>query len=150
MVRKNKKKQLEREKRLEKNRLEEKEFYEQFRNQILEILNDKLNKYLVNIIHDCINYSNNNLLKLYNNNCSNKKEVINPPLFELMIKAIQLGYGGIGYRKNEVLIKDRDDFLNNHNNFKHNIYNGYECIMIKGMKNDERWINIFLLYNCLF
>lgn len=88
-------------------------------------------------------------MKIYNNNCSNKKAVINPSLFELMTKAIQLGYGGIGYRKNDIL-KDRDDFLKNHNNFKHNIYNGFECIMIEGIKYPEKWINIFLLYNSVF
>lgn len=105
----------------------------------------KLSKYMVYIIYDYVNYSHENLLKIYNQNCQNKVPVIHSPLFEKCIRAIQMGYAGIGFKEDEIQKNDIKSFLQIHNNFYLGSYQRHSYIMINGSEKNGIWINALLV-----
>lgn len=125
--------------------LPKKEIIPQIKQSLLD--NTLLSNDMINTIYQYNDQSEQTLLKLYEKTSKCKVEVNTHqiPIYEKVIRAVQLGYIGIGYIRQQIPEVDIIDCIEKYNFLEHRHFNGYDIIILKNVKEVGTWINIFHL-----
>jgi len=146
MGKKNRKKRVKKGKeQITNKQIPKKEIIPQIKQSLLD--NTSLSNDMINTIYQYNDQSEQTLLKLYEKTSKCKVEVNSHqiPIYEKVIRAVQLGYLGIGYIRGQIPEVDIIDCIEKYNFLEHRHFNGYDMIILKNLKEVGTWINIFHL-----
>jgi septum formation topological specificity factor MinE len=113
----------------------------------MEILNTKISRDILGIIYKYINYSHDNLTKVYNKNLTKYKQmtILVPDILTIITKCVKNGHAGIGVNTNSELaehFKKQVVIYNNILQYYRSPYdNTIDIIRLNGLEGD--WIHVF-------